>query len=258
MVLTMLDFLSSHNTTEIWEIIIAVTGTGSGTVFILRSRSELGIDDTIDYMKEAIQFRRSAQTRMDLVALIKLRQKRHVRPVTGNDPETLQRLRLQASLNKEKELDALIAMLKEGTTIDISEMWNRQMKTRSHHPFGEKVEESRIEPNRRRLSFTLNFPEMNEELLKDEMTVLRFNRQVYDFFQSLNSESWLRPFTPFFDSYFLLCRALHVTNHDKEAYYPFLKAGILTADLRKLEGFYFNPRKLSEIATIAFHNGAPV
>jgi hypothetical protein len=40
--------------------------------------------------------------------------------------------------------------------------------------------------------------------------------------------------------------------------YPFMKVGALVSELRKLEGSYFNPRKLSEITTLAFNSGAQV
>jgi hypothetical protein len=128
----------------------------------------------------------------------------------------------------------------------------------SPHPFCAKVQESRIEPHRKRLSLFIDFPEFTEEQFKDEMTVLRFNRQVYDFLQSLNAEAWLKPYTPFFESYFLICRALRLNTRNTDVFYPFMKTGVLVSDLRKLEGFYFNPRKLAEIAAVAFNHGAQV
>jgi len=258
MVLTVFDFLSSRDYFDIWTIIFSFMLTGVSINYFLRSRSEFGIDDTKDYIKEAIQFRRSAQSRLDLIALIQQRQKRRIRPAAGNDPESLQRARLQANLSKVKELDAQLAMLREGTTIDISEIWYMQPNIHSLHPFYEKVKEARIEPNRKRFTIFVDFPELNEAQFKDEMVVLRFNRQVYDFFQSLNAESWLKPYAPFFESYFLMCRAVRINKDSTEVFYPFMKVGILVSKLRELEGFYFNPRKLSEVAAIAFNNGAQV
>jgi hypothetical protein len=258
MVLTSLDYLSSHAAVDIWAIISAVLFTGVGTSFFLRARSELGVDDTKDYIKEAIQFRRSAQNRMDLLSLIQLRQKRRNQTPDGKDPESLQRARLQASLTKEKESDAQLMLLREGTTVDMNEMWRAKMKTHSFHLFCEKVTEARIEPNRKRFSLLIDFPEFNEAQFMDGMTVLRFNRQVYDFLQSMNSVSWLKSYAPFFESYYLMCRAKRINQDNTEVFYPFLKVGMLVSELRKLEGFYFNPRKLSEIATIAFNHGAQV
>ena len=258
MVLTLRDFISSHRNIEIWEVIISALLTGCITFFFLRSKSAFGIDDTLDYLKEAIQFRRSGQRRLDLISLMQQRQRKRHKHVAGNDPESLQRARLQADLSKGKELDAQLSLLRDGTTVDMIEMWHAQTKLHSSHPFCEKVQESRIEPNRKRFSLLIDFPEIHEEQFKDETTVLRFNRQVYDFLQSMNAESWLKPFAPFFESYFLICRAARINKDNAEVFYPFMKAGILVSKLRSLEGFYFNPRKLSEIAAIAFNHGAQV
>jgi hypothetical protein len=257
-VLTSLDFLSSHAAIDIWVIIFSTLLTAFGTNFFLRSRSEFNIDDTKDYIKEAIQFRRSAQSRLDLISLIKKRQSQRMRSAAGNDFESIQRAHLQAELSKEKELDVQLALLREGTAIDIKELWRTQTNVHSFHPFCEKVSEARIEPNRKRFSIFIDFPEFNETQFNDDMTVLRFNRQVYDFLQSMNAESWLKTYAPFFESYYLLCRATHINKDSTEVFYPFMKAGILVSELHKLEGFYFNPRKLSEIAAVAFNHGAQV
>ncbi len=258
MVLTLLEYLSSHAPHDIWVIIFSTMLTGIGANYFLRSRSEFSLDDTKDYIKEAIQFRRSAQSRLDLLSLIQQRQRQRTQHTAGNDPESLQRARLQANLNKVKELDAQFALLREGTTIDMSEEWSIQTKMHSFHPFCEKVEEARIEPNRKRFAIFIDFAEFRESQFKDEMVVLRFNRQVYDFLQSMNSESWLRPYAPFFESYFLMCRAKRMNKDSTEVFYPFMKTGILVSELRKLEGSYFNPRNLSEIAAVAFNHGAQV
>ena len=258
MVLTVVDFSSSKDSLDIWMIIFSAALTGYGAIFFIRSRSEFGRDDTVDFLKEALQFRRSAQNRLDIFSLIPQRQRKRTQPVSGNDPLSLQRARVQVNLNKEKELDIQLARLREGTPIDISEMWHSQTELHSFHPFCEKVEEARIEPNRKRLSIFIDFPEFSEIQFKNEMTVLRFNRQVYDFFQSMNSESWLKPYSPFFESYFLMCRAKRINKDSTEVFYPFMKAGMLVSELQKLEGSYFNPRKLSEIAAVAFNDGAQV
>jgi hypothetical protein len=258
MVLTCLEYISKPAAVDIWSIIFSSLLTFVGVNFFLRSRSELGLDDTQDYIKEAIQFRRSAQGRLDLIALMRQRQKRRTRSAAGTDPESIQRAQLQASLSKEKELEAQLALLRDSTSIDLSELWHRQSKVHAVHPFYEKVQEARIDPTRKRFSIFIDFPEFEEAQFKDEMVVLRFNRQVYDFFQAMYAEAWLKPYAPFFESYFLMCRAKRVNKNMSEIFYPFMKIGILVSELRKLEGFYFNPRKLAEIAAVAFNQGAQV
>ena len=74
MVLTLFEFLSSHDTLDIWAIIFSTLVTGFGAIFFSDQDLHLDIDDTKDYLKEAIQFRRSAQSRLDLISLMQQRQ----------------------------------------------------------------------------------------------------------------------------------------------------------------------------------------
>jgi hypothetical protein len=255
--LTIVDYVFTNKIIDIGILFISIVFTGFVIHFINQSRYELRIDETQDFFKEAIQFRRSAQRRLDLLSLMRQERKHKIKR-TVNDLESRQRERLQANLDKEKEQDTQLTLLREGTIIDMSELWRICTQAHSPHPLYEKVQEVRIDPNKKRLSIYADFPELSEEQLKDETTVLRFNRQVYDFFQSMNAEPWLKPYTPFFESYFLMCRATKKIPEGAELMYPFMKVGALVSELRKLEGSYFNPRKLSEITTLTFNNGAQV
>jgi hypothetical protein len=257
-VLTLLDFLSKRETIDIWALLFAVLLTGYGSDFIIRARSEMRLDDTQEFLKEALQFRRSAQHRLDLLSLTHMKQSRHNRSLVGNDPDSQERSRLQANLTKEKGLDAQLALLREGKSLDLSDVWRSNVKIHASHDLFEKVEEARIEPARKRLCLFADFSELNETQLKDEMTVLRLNRQVYDFLQTLYTEPWLKPYIPFYESYYLMCRAVRVNKEGVGIFYPFMKVGVPVSELRKLEGLYFNPRRLPEIAALAFNNGAPV
>jgi hypothetical protein len=255
--LTFVNYIFTHKTIDIGIFLFSILLTGFVMHSIIQSRYEQRLDDTQDFFKVAIQFRRSKQRRLDLLSLMN-QERKHKKGGAVNDSESRQRERLQANLDKEKEQDAQLTLLREGTIIDMSELWRIRTQTHSLYPLYEKVQEVRIDPNKKRLSLYADFPELSEEQLKDETTVLRFNRQVYDFFQSMNAEPWLKPYTPFFESYFLMCRATKKIPEGAELMYPFMKVGVLVSELRKLEGSYFNPRKLSEITTLAFNNGAQV
>jgi hypothetical protein len=255
--LTLVDYIFTHKIIDMGILLVTLVFTGFVMHFSNQARYDQHLDDTQDFFKEAIQFRRSEQRRLDLLSLMRQGRK-HKKGSAVNDSESRQRERLQANLNKEKEQDAQLTLLREGTIIDMSELWRIHTQTHSPHPLYEKVQEVRIDPNKKRLSLYADFPELSEEQLKDETIVLRFNRQVYDFFQSMNAEPWLKPFTPFFESYFLMCRATKIIPEGAELMYPFMKVGALVSELHKLEGSYFNPRKLSEITTLVFNSGAQV
>ncbi len=255
--LLFINCIYSYKILDIGILLSSLLFTGFVMHLINQSRYDMHLDDIQDFFKEAIQFRRSEQRRLDLLSLTR-QERRRKQKHTVNDSASRQRERLQANLDKEKEQDKQLTLLRERTSIDMSELWHIHTQTHSSHPMYEKIQEVRIDPNKRRLSLSADFPELSEEQLKDKTTVLRLNRQVYDFLQSMNAEPWLKPYTPFFESYFLMCRATKIIPEGAELMYPFMRAEALVSELRKLEGLYFNPRKLSEITTLAFNNGTQV
>jgi hypothetical protein len=257
-ILLLIDFLSTFNTTDILVLIFILMLTGYGIDFYFRSGTDTGIDDTTDFIKEELQFRRSGQRRLDLLSLMELRKMQRERAKAVGDPDAGERSRLQADLNKEKDLENQLVLLRESQPVDIIEFWRLKTKARSAHPLFERVDEARIDPNRKRLILYATFPDLDKTQLTDETAILRLNRQVYDFFQSVNSEPWLKSYAPFIEGYFLLCRTERAAQDGEPVLYPFMKVNVLVSDLRRLEGSYFNPRRLGEISTLVFNNGAPV
>jgi hypothetical protein len=256
--LTLWEFLTTPDSIDIWALILAVLITGYGIDFGSRARSAMNLSDTMDFLKEAIQFRRSAQHRLDVLALIQMRRMKSLNKITAEDPESIQRIRLQATLEKGRDIEDQLTMLREGSIVDLTDMWRTYAKENTLTQFYERIKETKVDPQKKRLSINADFPEFTEEQLRDEMVVLRLNRQLYDFFQSLKTEPWLRPYLPFIESFFTLCRATQVNPEGISMLYPFMKVGILVSDLNKIEGTYFNPRRLSEIAAVAFNNGERV
>jgi hypothetical protein len=257
-VLTSIDFFYTHEIEDVLALVFSLLFTGYVLNFYIHSRSELGLDDTYDFISEALHFRRSAQRRLDVLALIKQRQEQKSKTSSRTSQESLQRARLQVNLSEEKEIKHQLAVLKEGRVMDISETWHGHIKMHAPDTLFTKVWEVRIEPKRKRLSLRVDFPELNEEKLKDETTVLRLNREVYDFLQSLHTEPCLKHYTSFYESCYLVCRATKISEDGTEIFYPFMKVGVLVFELLKHENSYFNPRKLNEITTLVFNNGAQV
>lgn len=256
--LLLFDFLSTYDTNDILLLVFIAMLTGYGIDFYFRSGTDTGVDDTADFIREELQFRRSSQRRLDLLSLMELRKAQRERAKALVDPSALERSKLQADLNKGKDLENQLALLRENKPVEIIEAWRLNTKTRTPHPLYERIDEARIDPNRKRLSLHAVFPDFDSAQLTDETAVLRLNRQVYDFFQSVNNEPWLKPYAPFIESLMLLCRAPRPAQNGEPVLYPFMKVGILSSDLRRLDGSYFNPRKLGEISMLVFNNGAPV
>ena len=252
-----IDFFTTYDLLDTIFLIPAFLLTVYAIDISIRSRYELGLDDVWTFAGEAIRFRRSPEHRVDLLEMMQERRGRRLASRTS-DGTLNARARLQATLNREKDLDAHLIALREGKTVDISAAWHANTKTHPADSFFGKVGEVRIDPLRKRFAMHADFPGLNEARLQDDMEVLRFNRQTYDFLQAVNAEEWLHTYSAFVESYFLICRGTKMNKDGTSFRYPFLKLGILVTDLRKLEGSYFNPRNLSDIAALAFNHGEKV
>jgi len=255
--LACLDSFNSRKLTDIGVLLFSLLLTVYAAKFFFQSRSEQGFEETVDFWKEAIQFRRSSQRGPDVHSLMRQELGRKNKHAVKNSSSREHRI-LQADLDKEKEHEAQLTLLRNGKSIDISELWHIQTRTHSSQTLFNKVQEVRIDPNKKRFFLNINFPELNEDKLKDETSVLRINRQVYDFFQSINAEPWLKPYMAYIEKYFMICRATRKVQDGTEILYPFMKVEVLISELRELEGSYFNPRKLSEITDLTFNGGAQV
>lgn len=258
MVLVAWEFFMTHDVTNIWILLFAAMLTGYAIEFYVKSSEGTGLEDTKEFLKEGLQFRRSAQRRLDVLELMRQRRAQRQPKLDLSDPNVVDRIRLQDNLNKEGELKRQLSLLQRGNTIDLNDVWKQQLEDRTQHPFIENVDEVRLDPVRKRLMLQVMFSDIKEGQWNDDANVLRLNRQIYEFFRLLNTEPWLKAYAPFIESYFLICRSTKRGYDGQPIAYPFMKVGMTTADILKLEGTYFNPRRLSELAAVAFAHGEPV
>jgi hypothetical protein len=256
--LTVWNFLVTHDLTDIWVLLFAALVTGYAIDFYVRSQSGIGVEDTKEFLKEGLQFRRSAQHRLNVLEVMERRRAQRQPELNISNPAVMDRIRLQDNLNKEGGVKKQLSLLQRGNAVDITDIWKQQIEDRSKHPFLDSVEEVRIDPQRKRLMLQVMFSEVIDGQWTDDTNVLRLNRQVYDFFCFLHTQPWLKPYASFIESYFLICRSTKQSYDGQSIAYPFMKVGMTTADVQKFEGAYFNPRRLSELAAVAFAHGEPV
>ena len=252
-----LDFISTHDVEDIWILLFAALLTGYALEFYIRSKEELRFAETIDFFKEALQFRRSAQRRLTILDLMEQRRRRQNASESA-DTLTPERIKIQASIHQERETNEILSMLKQGKMVDLMNLLRINKKSTVSHPYYDSISEIRIDPTRKRVIITVDLVEISESDLTEDVAVLRFNRQVYDFFQAVQIDSRLKPFANYLESILVICRRLVANKLGESFFQPFFRGGILIEDLRKMEDKYFNPRKLGEIAAIAFRNGEAV
>ena len=259
-ILTVFDVLNSHKGRDIWTILLAVSLTVFFVHFIFRTKSEMEYDNTFDFIKETLQFRRSAQQRLSVIELFQQRQqqKKYARKALQT-PDALEHAKLQLHLAQGQDVAGRIDQLRSGQSIDLTEPWNAVTEKYATHPFYSCIQEVKIDPARKRLMLFLNLYEYYEETFTDETAELKLFRQTYDFLQSIRNDLRLKPYAEYISSIYMLCRRIkQVGMESEEVLYPFFKAGVLLDDLKNYEGTYFNPRKLNAIAAVAFQKGDQV
>ncbi len=259
-ILTAVDLVNSYSGENIWTLIVAVSLTAFLAHLIFRTRSEMEYDDTFDFIREMLQFRRSAQHRLSVIDLFQQRRQEKRKEIAArHTPDGFEYAKLQFQLAHSQDVAGRIDQLRAGQAIDLTEPWNAAPEKYATHPFYSYIQEVKIDPARRRVILLLNLYEYYEETFADESTELKLFRQVYDFLQSIRNDLRLKPYAEFIDSIYLLCRRIkRIGQEAEEVLYPFFKAGVLIDDLKNYEGTYFNPRKLSTIAALAFQKGDQV
>ncbi|MCX7985022.1 MAG: hypothetical protein N3A63_09000 [Bacteroidetes bacterium] len=254
-----INLITQFELSDLWTVIIGVTFTGYCIEFALRSRSEIVLDETIDFIKEALLFRRSTQRRITVLELLAQRREERIQKrELSRKKKNSERELLELEKKQHKLQQSYIKELQEGSPVSLLAYWNSAQGKYPSHEFYTSIVDLKIDPGKKRLMVLLNLDSYNTVSFDDGVAELRLFRQVYDFIVCIIDDPRLRHFTPFFESVYLLCRRLSKTTEGEQFYYPFLKVGARIDEIQETIGKYFNPRKFSTIAAVAFKRGLPV
>lgn len=260
LLISVVNLITQFELADLWTIILGVSFTGYCVEFALRSRSELILDETIDFFKEALFFRRSSQRRITVLELLEQRRiEREERRKQSKKKRNTEREILELEQKQEKLQQTYFKELQAGNTVSILSYWTLFQGKYVSHEFYDSIVDIRIDPSRKRLMLLLNLDSYNTVSFEEEdVAELRLYRQVYDFLLIIIEDPRVKQYAAFFESIYVLCRRLSKNTHGEDFYYPFLKVGVRVDELQQTIGGYFNPRKFPQIAAIAFKKGLPV
>ncbi|MFZ1979438.1 MAG: hypothetical protein WAV76_15900, partial [Bacteroidota bacterium] len=163
-ILIAVDVLNTHRGRDIWTLLLAVSLTVFFANFIFRTKSEMEYDNTFDFIKETLQFRRSAQHRLSVIELFQQRrQQKKYTPKALQTPDAREYAKLQFHLAQSQDVAGRIDQLRAGQTIDLTELWNATPEKYATHPFYAGIQEVKIDPARKRITLLLNLYEYYEE-----------------------------------------------------------------------------------------------
>lgn len=155
-------------------------------------------------------------------------------------------------------LDEEIALLKSGSTVNISDPWKVYTFDHKSHDLYPEMSELYINPGTCVLQCRLNVPGASEKALKDPVYVYKFKQDLYQLLQVLNTDSWLGWYNEFFDRFVAVCYGIESDSFGHVQMYAFLKINIAREQLSQREDKFFNAADLHKISELTYNDGKPL
>jgi len=160
--------------------------------------------------------------------------------------------------SRSRRLDEEIALLKSGSTVNISDPWRVYTFDHKFHDLYPEISELHINPGTRVLQWRLNIPGASENALQDPIYVYQFKQDLYHLLQVLNTDSWLGWYSEYFDRFVAVCYGIESDSFGQVQMYAFLKIDIERLQLTQREGRFINAADLHKISELTFNNGKPL
>ena len=160
--------------------------------------------------------------------------------------------------SRSRRLDEEIALLKSGSTVNISDPWRVYTFDHKFHDLYPEISELHINPGTRVLQWRLNIPGASENALQDPIYVYQFKQDLYHLLQVLNTDSWLGWYSEYFDRFVAVCYGIESDSFGQVQMDAFLKIDIERLQLTQREGRFINAADLHKISELTFNNGKPL
>jgi hypothetical protein len=177
-----------------------------------------------------------------------------MKPIPHMDPEeALKELeRVRAMPLRSVHLEDQLGQLKAGEVTDISDSFKLNAMKHKTHDFYELASEMKIAPQAKLLSFKIIFPLVTAQTTFDADRIYRLKQGIYDLFQALRSEVWLKPYAEYFSNLKVVCYRTDTDTFGLPTEQPFFSVEIALSELRQREGKLFVATELDKIATVTF------
>jgi hypothetical protein len=141
-------------------------------------------------------------------------------------------------------------MLKRGEGVDISELFRSNTAKLPAHPLYQFISLIRIDPADKVMSFRMVFPSSATEPELTPEKLQRVKQGVYQVFQALMTEQWLKPYSTSFSSVKTSCFRVRKDEFDMIREFLFMAIQMDVNHLRVNRGKPFNSAEFGKIATI--------
>lgn len=177
------------------------------------------------------------------------------KPIPHMEPgEALKELeRVRAMPLHSVHLQDQLTQLKAGEVADISDSFKLNVVKHKTHDFYELASEMKIVPQEKLLSFRIVFPNVTAQTTFDADRIFRLKQGLYDLFQALRAEAWIKPYTEFFEKLKVVCYRTDTDTFGLPIQQPFFSVEIALSELIQREGKLFVATELDKIATVDFN-----
>jgi hypothetical protein len=155
-------------------------------------------------------------------------------------------------------LDDEMKELTAGHRVDISESWKLHILTRTTHDLYEEIESMDIDPSTKILTFRVRIRSAMQNQLHDPKLVYSIKQDLYDLLQAVHTESWMRPYRPYYRILSVFCIGMMLDEYGRENPYLFMHLEINAMELERRARKLFNTNEFHTIARITFLDGAPI
>ena len=259
-----IDLISSFDTDTLipYVIILIVVGIA---VKLLSDRSEiLDIPHMIPFLRSALFFQPYDARRQELVERnerIQIAQARKAaaeRVASGQPAEeaidisedSAKGEATASTTAQEPQETTELDLLKRGEGVDISEIFKSNTEKLPSHPLYQLISMVRIDPSDKSMSFRMVLPSSATEPELTQEKLKRIKQGVYQVFQALIVEQWLKPYGAFIGSVKTNCFRVRKDEFDMTSESMFMSVKMDVNQIRQHRGKPFNSDEFEKIAAI--------
>lgn len=141
-------------------------------------------------------------------------------------------------------------IVKRGEGADLTEIFKSNTAKLPTHPLYQHLSAFRIDPSDKMLSFRIVFPQSATEPELTQERLQRAKQGMYQVFQALAVEQWMKPYLPFFTTVRTTCFRVHKDEFDMTRETAFMSVQMELAQILQSRGKPFQSAEFDRIATI--------
>lgn len=133
-----------------------------------------------------------------------------------------------------------LRQLEQGSIVDIADSWKINSMKCPPHDWHKFVSEARIDPKKRILGLDLRSETFQQSRLMGNEDLYRFKQDLYDFFQALYQQDWMKPYLKYASVITCRCCNLSVDAFEGQTIVPLLQVEISLDLLQGYSNKFFN------------------